>query len=102
MTELIRTDLITVVAVMKAKPGKEDELRAAALALVEPTRQEEGCVQYDLHVHLVDPGSLVFYENWTSVEHLARHAASPHMQAFRAIADDLRETSRVERYRRIA
>ena len=96
------TDLITVVAEMKAKPGKEDELRAAALALVEPTRKEEGCVQYDLHVHLSDPGRVIFYENWTSVEHLDRHGASPHLTAFRAIAGDLIETSRVERYRRIA
>jgi quinol monooxygenase YgiN len=94
--------LVTVVAVMKAKPGKEAALRAAALALVEPTRKERGCVQYDLHVHLVDPAWLVFYENWTSVEDLDRHGASPHLTAFRAIADDLIETSRVERYRRIA
>jgi quinol monooxygenase YgiN len=102
MPDLISTDLITVVAVMKAKPGKEDALRAAALALVEPTRKEEGCVQYDLHVHLVDPAWLVFYENWTSVEDLDRHGTSPHLTAFRAIAPDLVETSRVERYRRIA
>lgn len=97
------TGLLTVVAEMKAKPGKEDELRAAALVLIEPTRKEDGCVQYDLHVHLTDPGRLVFYENWTSAEHLARHAASPHVQAFRALAADLLEApSRVERYRRIA
>ena len=97
------TDLLTVVAEMKAKPGKEAELRAAALALIGPTRKEEGCVQYDLHVHLADPGRLVFYENWTSAEHLERHAASPHLQAFRALAADLLEgPSRVERYRRIA
>jgi quinol monooxygenase YgiN len=96
------TDLITVVAIMKAKPGKEDELRAAALALVEPTRKEEGCVQYDLHQHLSDPAWLVFYENWSSLEALERHASSPHLKAFGELARDLRESSRVERYRRIA
>ncbi len=96
------TDLITVVAVMHAKPGKEAELRAAALALVEPTRKEEGCVQYDLHQHLSDPSWLVFYENWTSAGHLDRHGKSPHITAFRAVAPDLVDTSRVERYRRIA
>jgi quinol monooxygenase YgiN len=102
MTDRIIPEYITVVALMKAKPGKEDQLREAALALVEPTRQEEGCMQYDLHVHLADPASLVFYENWTSVEHLDRHGVSPHLTAFRAIAPDLVETSRVERYRRVA
>jgi quinol monooxygenase YgiN len=97
------TDLLTVVAEMIAKPGKAGELRAAALALVEPTRREEGCVQYDLHVHLDDPGRLVFYENWSSAEHLARHASSPHVKTFRAISGELLEApTRAERYRRIA
>jgi len=96
-------DLLTVVAEMKAKPGKEEELRAAAMALIQPTRNEDGCVQYDLHVNTADPSRLVFYENWTSLEHLASHAASVHLKAFGAIAGDLLEfPARVETYRRIA
>ena len=58
--------VLTVVAELQAKPGKEEDLRRAVLALIEPTRQEDGCVQYDLHVHTSDPGRFVFYENWTS------------------------------------
>jgi quinol monooxygenase YgiN len=30
---------------MKAKPGKEEDLRGAVLALIEPTRREDGCAQ---------------------------------------------------------
>jgi len=41
--------LLTVVAEMVAKPGKEDELKRRLFALMEPTRKEDGCVQYDLH-----------------------------------------------------
>ena len=96
-------DLLTVVAELKAKPGKEDDLRAAALAMIEPTRKEDGCVQYDLHVHTSDPCRLVFYENWTSGEHLNRHLASAHFKAFAEIMGDLAaEPARVETYRRIA
>ena len=95
--------LLTVVAEMQAKPGKEDDLRRTLQALIEPTRQEEGCVQYDLHVHSSNPGRVVFYENWTSQEHLDRHAASAHLQKFRAVsADLLAEPPRIETYRRIA
>ena len=96
------SNVITVVAEMKAKPGKEEALRAAALALVEPTRKEDGCVQYDLHVHISDPGRLVFYEIWTSAEHLERHGESAHIKAFRATVPELVESRQVERYRRIA
>ena len=96
------TDVVTVVADLKAKPGKEEALRNAALALIEPTRKEQGCIQYDLHVHLTDPGRVVFYENWATVEDLNRHGASPHLKAFGAIAPDLVESRSVERFRRIA
>ena len=95
--------LLTVVAEMQAQPGKEDALRGAVLALIEPTRQEEGCVQYDLHLHSSDPARFVFYENWTSQAHLDHHAASPHIQEFRsAIADLLAAPPRIETYLRIA
>ncbi len=42
-------NLLSVVAEMVAKPGKEEELKRHLIALVAPTLQEEGCVQYDLH-----------------------------------------------------
>ncbi len=37
-----RRDLLTVIAHMRAKPGKEEELRSALQALVEPTTKEKG------------------------------------------------------------
>lgn len=97
------SELLTVVAEMQAKPGMEDELRRRATALVAPTRQEEGCVQYDLHVSTDQPGRLVFYENWTSRAALDKHSASAHIQAFRATAGEvLAEPARVLTYTRIA
>ena len=45
----------------------------------------------------------MFYENWTSQEHLDRHAASPHIQEFRTVsADLLAAPPRIETYWRIA
>ncbi len=39
-----RPDLLTVIAYMRAQPGKEQELEDALRALVEPTTQESGYV----------------------------------------------------------
>lgn len=77
-------DLLTVIAWMKAAPGKEDELRAALEALIEPTRQEDGFVNYDLHQAEDDPGKFFFYENWESGAHLDAHLATPHLVDFAA------------------
>lgn len=96
-------ELLTVVAEMKAQEGKEAELREALIGLVAPTRQEDGCVQYDLHEKVDEPGRFVFYENWTSAEHLARHGQSAHITAFRARRDGLlAEPARVDKFVRIA
>jgi quinol monooxygenase YgiN len=97
------SEILTVVAEMKAKPGREADLRNTLLALIEPTRKEEGCTQYDLHIHTGDPGRFLFYENWESGEHLKRHAASAHLTAFLEVAADLLvEPMRVETFRRVA
>jgi quinol monooxygenase YgiN len=81
--------LLSVVAEIQARPGKEAALREALLGLIVPTRAEEGCVQYDLHESTDTPGQFVFYENWTSREHLDRHLASPHLEAMKARFDEL-------------
>jgi quinol monooxygenase YgiN len=81
--------LLTVFAEMHAKPGKESELRQALIGLIEPTRREAGCVQYDLHVDHETPRHYFFYENWTSKERLDAHLASPHLGAFVARAGEL-------------
>ena len=66
--------LLTVVAEMVAKPGQEDELKRRLLSLIEPTRREDGCVQYDLHQNTNQAGR--------SREALERHLQSPHLLAF--------------------
>jgi quinol monooxygenase YgiN len=96
-------NLLSVVAELVAKPGKEDELKQHLIALVAPTLKEEGCVQYDLHQSTTEPGRFVFYENWTSRENLDRHSKSAHITAFRNVRDEiLAEPGRVLTYTRIA
>ena len=93
---------VTVIAEMTAKPGREEELKRHLLVLVEHTRREEGCVQYDLHVSDADPRTFVFVENWTTSEALDRHAKSAHMNAFRQVSAELRADPVVRTYSRIA
>lgn len=97
-------DLLTVIAYMKAAPGKEDELREGLKSLIEPTSQEDGYVNYDLHESVEDPGVFFFYENWTSAEHLDAHLATPHLVDFAARIPELLDDNglTITRLRRIA
>lgn len=99
-----RRDLLTVIAYMRAKPGKEDELRAELEALIPPTAAEDGYVNYDLHQGVEDPGVFFFYENWESPAHLDAHLNQPHLVNFAGIAGDLLDDGglTITRLRRIA
>jgi quinol monooxygenase YgiN len=72
---------VTVIATFQAKPGQEAELRQALTSLVAPTRQEAGCLNYDLHQLPGEPAKFLFHENWTSQAHLDAHLQSPHIKA---------------------
>jgi len=99
-----RRDLLTVIAYMRAKPGREAELRQALEALIAPTSQERGYVNYDLHQGAEDPAVFFFYENWESAEALDAHLNTPHLQHFAAIMGDLLDDNglTITRLKRIA
>ncbi|QPC41746.1 antibiotic biosynthesis monooxygenase [Kaustia mangrovi] len=83
------SEQVTLVAHIKAKAGQEEELGRRLTALVEPTRAEPGCINYDLH-RLNDDGSVwMLYENWVSKAALDAHFKMPYLEAFIASKDEL-------------
>ncbi|TQK11716.1 putative quinol monooxygenase [Herbaspirillum sp. SJZ107] len=80
---------LTVIATMRAKPGKEADLQEHLLRLVPQTRTEAGCIDYDLHRLQEDPSVFVMYENWVDRGELDKHLQMPYMRAFGAALPDL-------------
>ena len=72
---------INVVAVITAKPGSEDVVREALKGLVEPTRDEAGCIVYDLSESAVAPGTFITVEEWDGQSDLDAHMQTPHIQS---------------------
>lgn len=76
--------LLTVIATLRARPGKEAELKDYLSTLVAYTRTEMGCVSYDLNQQQGDPGLFVMVEYWTGRSALDQHLSMPYMQEFAA------------------
>lgn len=76
--------MIYVIATMHLKPGTRDKVIDAARPCIAATRQEKGCVFYDLNVSQTDPNLLTFVERWETREDLAAHAKSEHIKTWRA------------------
>jgi quinol monooxygenase YgiN len=73
--------MIEAIFAFRAKPGKEDQLREATLAIVEPTRREEGCIQFVVLEDINAPGTFFIRETWRDQTALDAHFAQPYLKA---------------------
>lgn len=85
----IPRDAYAVVAEVRAKPGKERELRDATLPLVAAVRREPNNLIYFLHEDRESPGRFVFYEVFASRADFEAHNATPHVRAWFARLPEL-------------
>ena len=78
---------LTIVAHITAKSDKIEFVKAELEKLIDITRSEEGCVQYDLHQDNETPAHFMFYENWESRELWQAHMNMPHLKDYMAATD---------------
>jgi quinol monooxygenase YgiN len=79
----------SVVAEVRAKPGKERELREVTLTLVAQVRAEPNNILYFLHEDREAPGHFIFYEIFASQADFEAHNATRHVQAWFARLPEL-------------
>ncbi len=75
---------LTIIAHIHANPERIDLVKAELQRVIEPTRAEQGCLNYDLHQDNEDAAHFFFFENWASRELWQVHMESPHLEDFKA------------------
>ena len=73
---------LTVVARILAKAEQRELVKSELLKLIDPTRAEEGCINYDLHQDNENENLFFFHENWESKELLQAHLNNAHIVAY--------------------
>lgn len=73
-------DTLRVIARVKARADKVDELRSVLSSLVEPTQKEPGCLSYNLLQNNEDPTDFTLVEEWESKTALESHLAAKHFK----------------------
>jgi quinol monooxygenase YgiN len=85
-------ETLKVIARIRARPEKIEEMRALLTGLVGPTRAEPGCLRYELLHNTADPADFTFVEEWRDDAALESHFNTGHVQAalarFRELADE--------------
>lgn len=87
--DVIPPGAYAVIAEVRAKSGKENELRAITLPLVEKVRAEPNNLLYFLQEDRQTPGHFVFYEIFATQADFEAHNATPHVQAWFARLPEL-------------
>ncbi|MDO4531671.1 MAG: putative quinol monooxygenase, partial [Bacillota bacterium] len=81
--------MIVLLAKSRLLEGKQQEFLSIAKKLVEATRQESGCVYYDLVQE--DERTFCFVEKYLDEAAVEAHKNSPHFQTYVPMMNDLRE-----------
>lgn len=85
----VRAGAYSVVAQVRAKPGKEDALRAATLPLIAQVRGDPKNLVYFLQEDRAKPGHFIFYEIFASQADFEAHNAMPYVQEWFAKLPEL-------------
>ena len=80
---------LRVVARLKARPDKVTEFRSVLIGLLAPTRNEPGCVNYEILENREDPAEFTLVEEWSDEAALEAHRGTAHMQHARGKFPDL-------------
>ncbi|MEM8716003.1 MAG: putative quinol monooxygenase [Cyanobacteria bacterium P01_G01_bin.4] len=78
---------LTITGHILANPDHIELVKTELETLVPVTRQEAGCIQYDLHQDNENPAYFMFYENWESRELWQTHMNAPHLAAYLAATE---------------
>lgn len=73
---------LTIIANIKAKKDQIYLVKAELEKLIDITRAEKGCLNYDLHQDNEDPTHFLFYENWESRDLWQTHMDNQHLKDY--------------------
>ncbi|MBO0728140.1 MAG: antibiotic biosynthesis monooxygenase [Acidimicrobiaceae bacterium] len=85
------TGPVAVYGVVRAKPGRVDELLNEIRTVIELTRDDAGYEQCVVHTTASDPNAFIFYERWSSGRALIAHVSQPCMAKYFAALAELAE-----------
>ena len=80
---------IVLIARLKVKSDSVEPAKRAALAIINDSRHEDGCLNYDFHQAIDDETVFIWHETWASKAAIDAHGASKHFNNFSAGIKDL-------------
>ncbi len=93
--------MVKVVAQNTMVPEKVEEAIRLYQELVAKTRQEKGCIKYELFQDVKDPSILAVIEEWESQEALDMHMKTEHFTRIVPMLNEFKVSSNLNIYKKI-
>lgn len=90
--------MIVLAGHLKTAPALVEDLAATLRALVEPTLQEDGCLNYHFAIDSREEGTVLAYERWRDEAALAAHLGQPSVLAVLGAWAERIDTSGVRKF----
>lgn len=87
--------MIVVIGQFRLPPERMEDAHPVMRRVMEATRAENGCVEYNYAEDLLDPGLIRVSELWHTREQLAAHMQTKHMADWQREREILGMTGRV-------
>ena len=94
--------IVTVVAKLTVHEAALESVKTELLKMIEPTRMEEGCIEYLLHQDNDDQTIFIFFEKWENLACLERHMTTPHFISYIAAVEGMIAEKTVHKMTRVA
>jgi quinol monooxygenase YgiN len=79
----------TLIVGVKVKEGASDKFESAFAKCIKATREEKGCIRYELNRGTENTAQYQVYERWKTVADLEAHLKTDHIKELRSVIGDL-------------
>ncbi|ASG68942.1 antibiotic biosynthesis monooxygenase [Francisella halioticida] len=93
--------LLTIIANIYVKKEFQSQVKKELLKLVEITRNEKGCLHYQLHQDNDDELHFMFYETWETKDLLQQHLSSNHMKSYIKATNNMISSLQITKMKKI-
>lgn len=83
---------IVLFARLQVKKEFVEQAKQAALDIIEESRAEEGCINYDFHQSIDDENLFMWHETWRDMNAIIAHGQSSHLKRFSRAIENIAET----------
>jgi quinol monooxygenase YgiN len=73
---------INLTVIIKSKPESRETLKSLLLDLVQNSKKEAACIQYDLHQSREESNTFIFHEIWEDQNGLDNHNQQSYIEFF--------------------